>query len=65
MSSQKKVEVLNEEGEVVPKENMGNLVIKLPLPPGCSSEIWNDKSRFYEEHKGLPVLVLKVLYFKD
>jgi propionyl-CoA synthetase len=44
------VEVLNEEGKAVPFENMGNLVIKLPLPPGCSSEIWNDKSRFYEAY---------------
>ena len=44
------VEVLNEEGEAVPFENMGNLVIKLPLPPGCSSEIWNDKNRFYETY---------------
>ena len=44
------VEVLNEEGEAVPFENMGNLVIKLPLPPGCSSEIWNDKGRFYEAY---------------
>ena len=44
------VEVLNEEGEAVPLGNMGNLVIKLPLPPGCSSEIWNDKSRFYEAY---------------
>lgn len=44
------VEVLNEEGKAVPFGNMGNLVIKLPLPPGCSSEIWNDKSRFYEAY---------------
>ena len=44
------VEVLNEEGDAVPLGNMGNLVIKLPLPPGCSSEIWNDKSRFYEAY---------------
>ena len=44
------VNVLNDEGKKLPSENMGNLVIKLPLPPGCSSEIWNDKDRFYEAY---------------
>ena len=44
------VNVLNDEGKELPPEKMGNLVIKLPLPPGCSSEIWNDKSRFYEAY---------------
>ena len=29
---------------------MGNLVIKLPLPPVCSSEIWNNKNRFHEAY---------------
>ena len=35
---------------------MGNLVIKLPMPPGCSSSIWNDSKRFskayLEKYKG-------------
>ena len=44
------VNVLNDEGEKLASENMGNLVIKLPLPPGCSSEIWNNKNRFYEAY---------------
>ena len=44
------VVVLNEEGQQVFEETMGNLAIKLPLPPGCSSEIWNDKSRFYDAY---------------
>ena len=44
------VEILDEEGNAVEKEKMGNLVIKLPLPPGCSSSIWNDPKRFFEAY---------------
>ena len=44
------VEVLDENGNVVDKEKMGNLVIKLPLPPGCSSSIWNDSKRFFKAY---------------
>ena len=29
---------------------MGNLVIKMPLPPGCSSSIWNDSERFFKAY---------------
>ncbi len=50
------VEILDEEGNSLEKEKMGNLVIKLPLPPGCSSSIWNDPKRFFkaylEKYKG-------------
>ncbi|MAI02522.1 MAG: propionyl-CoA synthetase [Rickettsiales bacterium TMED254] len=42
--------VLNDNGEEVPAETMGNLVIKLPLPPGCSSSIWNSKNRFHDAY---------------
>ena len=44
------VVVLNDEGKEVPRDTMGNLAIKLPLPPGCSSDIWNDKNRFYSAY---------------
>ena len=44
------VEILDEEGNVIKNEKMGNLVIKLPLPPGCSSNIWNDPKRFFEAY---------------
>ena len=44
------VNVLNDEGKQLPPEKMGNLVIKLPLPPGCSSQIWNSANRFYEAY---------------
>ena len=42
-----KVEVLDDNGNKLEAEKMGNLVIKMPLPPGCSSSIWNDKERFF------------------
>ena len=44
------VDVLDDKGKKLTPENMGNLVIKLPLPPGCSSEIWNNKDRFYQAY---------------
>ncbi len=44
------VVVLDDHGKELPREEMGNLAIKLPLPPGCSSEIWNDKNRFFEAY---------------
>ena len=40
------IEVLDDEGKKVEIGKMGNLVIKLPMPPGCSSSIWNDSKRF-------------------
>ena len=44
------VVVLDDNGKEVKKELMGNLTIKLPLPPGCSSSIWNSSSRFYDAY---------------
>ncbi len=44
------VEVIDEKGSIVEREKMGNLVIKLPLPPGCSSSIWGDNDRFYNAY---------------
>ena len=44
------VEVLNDNGDILDKNEMGNLVIKLPLPPGCSDSIWNDENRFFNSY---------------
>ena len=44
------VVVLDDNGKEVKKQLMGNLAIKLPLPPGCSSSIWNSSSRFYDAY---------------
>ena len=44
------VEVLDDNGNNLEPEKMGNLVIKMPLPPGCSSSIWNDSERFFKAY---------------
>ena len=44
------VEVLDDNGNNLEAEKMGNLVIKMPLPPGCSYSIWNAPSRFFEAY---------------
>lgn len=40
------VEVLDDEGHAVPSGEMGNIVIKLPLPPGCLPNLWQDTAGF-------------------
>ncbi|MCJ8519837.1 propionyl-CoA synthetase [Pseudorhizobium tarimense] len=40
------VEVLNDEGHPVPRGTLGNIVVKLPLPPGCLVSFWNADERF-------------------
>lgn len=38
------VRVLNDEGEELPAGETGNIVIRLPLPPGCLTGLWqNDR----------------------
>ena len=44
------VVVLDDNGKVLDTEKMGNLAIRMPLPPGCSSSIWNDNKRFYNAY---------------
>lgn len=40
------VHILDDQGQAVPNGTQGNVAIKLPLPPGCMSTIWNDNDRF-------------------
>ncbi len=40
------VEVLDDEGHAVKRGEMGNIVIKLPLPPGCLPNLWQDTEGF-------------------
>ena len=40
------VKVINNSGKIIKDNSIGSLVIKLPLPPGCSPTIWNNESRF-------------------
>ncbi len=44
------VKVLNEEGEELPKNTEGFIAIKLPLPPGCLTTLWNEHERFKESY---------------
>jgi propionyl-CoA synthetase len=40
------VEVLDEEGRVLPAEREGAVAIQLPLPPGTLPTLWRDEARY-------------------
>ncbi|WP_306118801.1 MULTISPECIES: propionyl-CoA synthetase [unclassified Roseitalea] len=40
------LQVLDDEGHRVPAGTLGNIVIKLPLPPSCLPTLWNADERF-------------------
>ena len=40
------VQILSEEGDQMPAGEMGNIVIKLPLPPSCLPSLWGNDQRF-------------------
>ncbi len=44
------LEVVDECGRAVPAETMGNLVVKLPLPPGCLPTLWRNDGRMRESY---------------
>jgi len=44
------LQVLNEEGEEVPAGTLGNIVIKLPLPPSCLMTVWEDEQRYQNSY---------------
>ena len=44
------VQVLNEDGDQVPAGDMGAIVIKLPMPPGCLPTLWNNDARFVDSY---------------
>lgn len=41
-----KVEILDDAGHPVERGQLGNIVVKLPLPPGCLATFWNADDRF-------------------
>ena len=43
------IQVLNEEGRTMGADDIGNIVIKLPLPPGTLLTMWNNEHG-YREH---------------
>ena len=44
------VRVLDDEGLEIPDDRIGNIVIKLPLPPGCLPTLWNNDAAFVESY---------------
>jgi len=50
------MEVLDDEGNQLPAGELGNIVVKMPLPPGCLPTLWNAEERFksayLDEFKG-------------
>jgi propionyl-CoA synthetase len=44
------IEVLDEGNKSVPRGEMGSIVIKLPLPPGCLPTLWNNDERMRESY---------------
>ena len=40
------VQVLDDAGHAVAPGTLGNIVVKLPLPPGCLPTLWNNDERF-------------------
>ncbi len=45
-----RIEVLDEAGTEVPAGDIGAIVVKLPLPPGCVPTLWNNDARFTESY---------------
>jgi propionyl-CoA synthetase len=44
------VQIVNQEMEVLPTGQMGDIVIKLPLPPGTRMPLWKVDNRFVENY---------------
>jgi len=40
------VQALNDSGAVLPRGEIGNLAIRLPLPPGCAPTLWRNAEGF-------------------
>jgi propionyl-CoA synthetase len=44
------VHVLDDEGSQVSENQIGNIAIKLPLPPGCFPTLWNNDAGYLESY---------------
>lgn len=44
------VQVLDDDGRAVARGNIGALVVKLPLPPGTFTTLWNAEQRFVDAY---------------
>ncbi len=44
------IQVLNEEGVPVAAGDIGRIMIKLPMPPGCLPTLWGNEERFFQSY---------------
>jgi propionyl-CoA synthetase len=44
------IRVLDDEGGEVPRGDSGNIVVKLPLPPGTLPTLWGNQQRFFDTY---------------
>ena len=44
------IRVLDDHGEEVPRGETGNIVVKLPLPPGNLPTLWGNRQRFFDTY---------------
>jgi propionyl-CoA synthetase len=44
------IRVLDDEGNEVPRGQSGNIMVKLPLPPGNLPSLWGNQQRFYDAY---------------
>ncbi|WP_420407738.1 propionyl-CoA synthetase [Hoeflea sp.] len=44
------VQVIDDAGHPVASGTLGNIVVKLPLPPGCLPTLWNADARFHDSY---------------
>ncbi len=44
------VRILGDDGEELPRGELGNVVIKMPLPPGAFTTLWNAEARFKQAY---------------
>ncbi|MCP4042834.1 MAG: propionyl-CoA synthetase, partial [Gammaproteobacteria bacterium] len=44
------VQVLNQQGEQVTPGDIGSIMIKLPMPPGCLPTLWHNDERYVESY---------------
>lgn len=44
------IRVLDDEGREVPRGQSGNIMVKLPLPPGNLPTLWGNRQRFYDAY---------------
>ena len=44
------IRILNDAGHEVPNGTLGNVVVKLPLPPACLPTLWNADKRFRQAY---------------